>query len=154
MLYSNITSEEIVGITASFCCATIEHLKESPKEATERIRSEMLSNLKPGTDKYANALKRLELREKELEKRQSNTRLVFNNIQFLKNPHQFRNPHFSYYLYLYNCFEKGIQPFPGTASEQPAFYMEVIQLIGSLVSEKQEKDHEKALQESKNGRNK
>jgi hypothetical protein len=52
---------------------------------------------------------------------------------------RFLHPQFGYYLTLLETYEKGVPPYPGSTSEQPAKIMEILVLLQKLKLEHQEK---------------
>ena len=77
-----------------------------------------------------------------------------NNIGYKSCFCTYRHPYFNTYLFLYKNYEKGLLPFEGNILDQPAYIIEVFNLIETLKLEKEAEDmakQEKEL-ERKNGR--
>lgn len=62
-----------------------------------------------------------------------------NNIRFLVPTTRFKYSLIGYLLILLENYERGILPYPGSVSEQPAQVMEMITLLSSIKSEYQYK---------------
>jgi len=95
----------------------------------------------------------LEQQRKALIERANTFYLDRHNMWRLKKfPGYFTWPMFSYYLYLYSNWEKGLLPEKGGAADQCAKTMEAINFISSLFVEKQRQEMEEATKKNKKGK--
>lgn len=74
-------------------------------------------------------------------------------LRFTKPTEHLKFDLINYVLTLFEIYEKGSLPFPGSASEQPAQIMEIFFLLNQLKSESQIK-LSKEISKQSNGRNK
>lgn len=75
---------------------------------------------------------------------------MIDNLEFRTCPCNFRNRKYSFFSTALSGFDKGVLPYPGSLSEQPAKAMEAIILLSNLKEEfKQEQN---AQQQAKNTR--
>jgi hypothetical protein len=58
----------------------------------------------------------------------------------------------TYFFELFNHYEKGVMPFPGTVMEQPNKIIEIFRVIQSYKNAKIEREHKKSLEEAKKKR--
>lgn len=73
------------------------------------------------------------------------------NIQFTAPIESFDYPLFGYIYTSYRYTEKGVLPFPGSLSDQPAQIMEIFNTLESLELENQQREFDRMKRE--NGRN-
>lgn len=73
-------------------------------------------------------------------------------LRFTKPLHHFKSDILVYSLTLFENYERGVMPFPGSTSEQPAQVMEIFGVLQSLRLERQEIERKKL--ERQNVRNK
>ena len=74
---------------------------------------------------------------------------VIDHLQYHTCFCNFLHPQFAYYLALFEAFHKGMLPFPGSTSEQPAQVVEIFMLLESLKAEYQADLQRKAEQAAK-----
>lgn len=60
-------------------------------------------------------------------------------LRFTRPTIEFKYPNISYVLTLFQNYEKGLLPFPGSVSEQPAQIMEVFNLLRNIRNDYQQK---------------
>jgi hypothetical protein len=70
-------------------------------------------------------------------------------LKFTKHLSRFKYPLFGYALQLFENYERGLLPFEGSVSDQPAQVMELFSVIQNLRFEQEKKQMEKIKQ---NGR--
>jgi len=66
----------------------------------------------------------------------------------------YKHPEFNRYLFLYNNYSKGIMPFEGPVTRQPAFIIDVFTILDNLKHEKEDDDRKKEEKENKRRNNK
>ena len=86
-----------------------------------------------------NALTRQRLRGKC----DNRTLTMENGVVYHKCFCSFSHSQFDAFYRVWDCYEKGILPFPGTVFEQPAWVFDVIELFSRLKYETQEREQEK-----------
>lgn len=57
----------------------------------------------------------------------------------------FKHPYFYNYLYLFKNYERGILPFSGSLTEQPAYIIEIFTLLENLKADRELEEHEKEM---------
>lgn len=60
---------------------------------------------------------------------------IIDNLEFYTCPCNFKNRKFGFFSTAVSAYEKGILPFPGSLSEQPAKAMEALILLSNLKEE-------------------
>jgi len=76
---------------------------------------------------------------------------MIDDIEFYTCPCNFKHPFFNFLLISSSNKEKGILPFPGSLSEQPAQSMEAIQLLELLVLDYKDELMKKESNKNVNG---
>ena len=74
-----------------------------------------------------------------------------NNINFYSCICNFNNTFMSFYLEMHELYKKGIMPYQGGLDQQPAYLLEIFNVIDSLYFERNKelaKAHEKSIQKS------
>jgi len=79
-----------------------------------------------------------------------NIKYTIDNIGYKSCLCNFKNPNMEYYFTLYNMYDKGILPFPGSVIEQPNKIIEILNFIKVLQS-KREEEAIKKMKSKNNG---
>lgn len=74
-------------------------------------------------------------------------------IKYNKPLSNFKHPYLGYILLLLENYEKGLLPFPGTISDQPAQVIEMFSLIQNLKIEHQNKLNKQSEQNGRRNKN-
>lgn len=86
-------------------------------------------------------------------KRSSITELISCNLHFKKGLQEYNHPYFSYFMTLHQNYKLGVLPFSGSLSEQPAYIMEIFDIMDQLDFEKDKKiQQEQQAEMKKQGR--
>lgn len=136
---NNITNKEIIYLTA-----TIEGQFDDKWNCYKCINSgyrEDNNGNQVLLDKYENTLRAIKLK-KGCETRGHMFKTV-NGIKFNTCLGNYNTVHTQHYIDMYQQYEKGNLPYPGSLSEQPAKIIDVFHTIGQLVADKVDEESKK-----------
>lgn len=115
---SRVSTFDYICIVAEFNC-----ILTGEKDNTEDLRRRGFSEAQINA-----AQKQSKLNRKEL-----------NGLVFTVPLHKFKYENLGYVLTLFENYERGQLPFPGSVSEQPAQIMDILNIIQNLKLEQQKK---------------
>lgn len=80
------------------------------------------------------------LAEVQAKKAKQRNSVVSMNMKFTEHLSRYQYPLMAYVLALHEQFEKGVMPYPGSLSDQPAKIIEIFNLLSSLKYESKVKN--------------
>lgn len=121
---SSLSNEDYINIVGHYTRLASEKADFDPNINTRGYSPEALAEAKKQTLKYFQPIQTL-------------------NLKFKKQLDDFEFEPLNYTLTLFENYERGLLPYPGSVSEQPAQLMEIFGVLQSLRQERQQLEYKK-----------